>query len=188
MMVTPMMTRRTVLGAGAALTAMVCAAGFAAEGATVRHRPAPRSIDALLVDETIAMPRRMVEFIRATRRTLPVVGVQLDAAAHVGLMRVLDTSRTVIGLSSGATLFCLERLGWDRGFRLTERNQWCASDLDDDAGLRAIAAFPGGTHSSGASAARLVHAYRPSRADGALHAWVMQKSARPLARQIRGEV
>jgi hypothetical protein len=188
MMVTPMMTRRTVLGAGAALTAVACAAGFPAYGGTVRHRREPRSIDALLVDETVAMPRHVAEFIRASGRTMPVVGIQLDAAGHVRLMRVLDTSRIVIGLSSGATLFCLERLGWDRGYRLTERNQWCAGEPDDAAALFEIAAFPGGTPSSGPSAALLVHDYRPSRADRALHAWVMRKSARPLARQDRGEV
>lgn len=183
-----MLTRRTVLGAGAALTAVACTASFAAYGASARYRRDARSIDALLVDETVEMPRRMAEIVNATSRTLPVVRVRLDAAAHAGMMRVLDTSHTLIGLSSGATLFCLERLGWDHGFRLTERSQWCASDLDDDACRLDVAAFFRRTHSPAASAALRVHAYRPSRADGALHAWVMQRSARPQVRRDRVEV
>ena len=54
---------------------------------------------------------------------MPVVEVRLDAAGQAGLMRVLDKSHGIVGISSGATLFCLERIAWDHGFRLTGRSQ-----------------------------------------------------------------
>ena len=173
-----MLTRRTVLGAGLAFVAVACAAGFGAYGPNARRRREARAIDSLLFDETIEMPSQMAAFIKASRRTLPVVGIRLDAAAHLGLMRVLDKSQAIIGISSGATLFCLERVAWDHGFRLTGRSQRCASDLGDNACQQDVAAFLNGTHPSAASPSRLARAYRPSRADGTLHAWVMQKSVR----------
>lgn len=126
------------------------------------------------------MPRQMAAFIKASSRTLPVVGIQLDAAAHAGLMRVLDKSQAIVGISSGATLFCVERIAWDHGFRLTERSQQCADDLTDDAFRRDVAAFLSRSHAPAASPSPLARAYRPSRADGTLHAWVMQKSAREV--------
>ena len=138
----------------------------------------------LLIDETIEMPRQMAAFIKASRQRLPVLGIQLDAAAHAGLMRVLNSSRAIVGISSGATLFCLERLAWDHGFRLRGRSQWCASEPGDEAFSQDLAAML-----SGASAGPLAScAYRPSRADATLHAWVIHKSARPPVVQDRREV
>jgi hypothetical protein len=130
----------------------------------------------------------MAAFIKATRRTLPVVEIQLDAAAQPGLRRLLDTSHAIVGLSSGATLFCLERIAWDHGFRLTGRSQRCAIDPGDDASRQDVAAFLSGAHPPATSPSLLGRAYRPSRADGMLHAWVMQKTASPQLRQGRREV
>jgi hypothetical protein len=178
-----MMTRRTAVGAGLAVAAVACAARLGAYEAAAR-RGQTRSIDVLLIDETIEMPRQMAAFIEASRQRLPVLGIQLDAAAHAGLMRVLNSSRAIVGISSGATLFCLERLAWDHGFRLRGRSQWCASEPGDQAFGQDMAALL-----SGASAAPLATcAYRPSRADATLHAWVMHKSARPPVLQDRREV
>jgi hypothetical protein len=183
-----MLTRRTVVGAGLVIASVACTAGFGACGPTARrHRRAP-PIDALLIDDSLEMPRQMASFIKATRQTLPVLEIQLDAAAQPGLRRVLDTSHAIVGISSGATLFCLERIAWDHGFRLTGRTQRCAGNPGDDACRQDVAAFLSGAHPPAASPALLARAYRPSRADAMLHAWVMQKSGRPQLRQGRREV
>jgi hypothetical protein len=160
---------------------MACApvtlgSAFATPGPAARsRRDAPR-IDALFIDETIELPRPMAAFASASRQSLPVVGLSLDAAAHAGLGRVLAASNALVGLSCGATLFCLERIAWDHGFRLVERRQQLSGNAADDTCLRAVCEYLGATASAAAGAeARLVRSYRPSRADGLLHAWLMQK-------------
>jgi hypothetical protein len=184
------MTRRTVLRSGAAIAAVACTAGFGAYDPFARNRRETQSIDALCVDETIVMPSQLAAFIKAGSRTVHVIGIRLDAAAHAGLLRVLDQSQTIAGISSGATLFCLERIGWDHGFRLTGRSQRCAGDFGDDVCRLDVVEFLGGAgvHGYAASALPIARAYRPSRADGTLHAWVMQKSARGQLSPARGEV
>ncbi len=57
----------------------------ASYGPTRAAPPEARSIDALLIDESIEMPRQMAAFIRASGWELPVVAIQLDAAAQAGL-------------------------------------------------------------------------------------------------------
>lgn len=173
-----MITRRTALGSGLAFASVACVAGSNAYAATAQRRREDRLIDALLIDENIEMPQQLAAFIEASKRTMPVFGVQLDAAAHSGLRRVLETSQAIIGISSGATLFCLERIAWDHGFRLTGRNQRCADDLGHGACRQDVAAFLSVAHRSSASPLPLVRAYRPSSVDTTLHAWTMQKSGR----------
>jgi hypothetical protein len=179
-----MVTRRTVVGAGLAFASVACA-GFGAYGPTARPRREARSIDALLIDESLEMPRQMAAFIDASTRALPIVGIQLDAAGEAALRRVLDKSHAIVGISSGATLFCLERIAWDHGFRLTRRSQHFASDPGDDAWRQDVAAYLSGTHTPAASPSALARAYRPSRADGILHASVMQKSSSQFRQQRR---
>ena len=174
-----MLTRRTVLGAGLAFTAATCTTAFGAEDPTARRRREARIIDALLIDETIEMPHPMSTCIGAAKRTMPVVGIQLDAPSHAGLMDVLNKSQGIVGISSGATLFCLERFAWDHGFRLTERIQRCSDDPGEDTGWQEVAALLGGAHPLAAGSSSVVRAYRPSREDGTLHAWAMQKHAGP---------
>lgn len=182
-----MITRRTALGAGLAFASMACAAGFGAYGPTARRGREARSIDALLIDESLEMPRQTAAFIKASRRTLPVFGIHLDAAAQTPLARVLTESHAIVGVSSGATLFCLERIAWDHGFRLTARREQCASNAGDDACRQDVAAFLGETQADPTSPSPLVRVYRPSRADGMLHAWVMRKSS-PQLRPHRQEI
>jgi len=181
-----MVTRRTAVGTGLAFTAMAWTAGFGAYGATARRSGEARSIDALLIDEGIEAPREMAAIIKANSRAMPVVGIQLDAAGQAGLMRVLDRSYAIVGVSSGATLFCLERIAWDHGFRLMGRSQWRAGAPGDETGQQDVAAFLSGVHLLASSPSTLARDYRPSRADGLLHAWIMHKSS-PQFRQLRRE-
>ena len=176
-MIRARITRRTLLGAGAALTAMGGTAAFGSNGPSAGGRGDAPSIDALLIDETIGMPGSMTAFIEASRRSLPVIGIRLDAAGHGGLLGVLERSRVIAGISSGATLFCLERIAWDRGFRLTRRSERGAADLGEDCSPREVAAFLGGAHDPDARPLPLACAYRASRVDGTLHAWAMRQCA-----------
>jgi len=180
-----MITRRTALGAGLALTAVAGTAGFSAYATAASGDGAV--IDALLIDETMDMPGPVAVLIEARPRTVPTIGISLEADAHARLMQVLGSSRSIAGISSGATLFCVERLGWDHGFRLTARHEQRVGDPIGGAFREDAAAFLAGSSASAASSPALVRAYRPSRADGVLHAWVMQKSDRPQFRQNRGE-
>ena len=177
----PMMTRRTALAAALSFASMavVSAARSAAfDNTDARRRAATRAIDALLVDETIELPGPMAAFVETRRRTLPVVGVRLDAAAHAGLKRVLGGSRAIVGVSSGATLFCLERIAWDHGFRLTGRSERSVTASGCDALRRDVDALLAGARLPATGPSPVVRAYRPSRVDGTLQAWVMHKSAR----------
>jgi hypothetical protein len=182
-----MVNRRTVVGAGLAFASLAFTAGFIAHGPTVRPRREARSIDALLVDESLEMPLQIAAIIKTSSQALPVVAIQLDAAGQAGLRSVLDKSHVILGISSGATLFCLERIAWDHGFRLTGRSQGRASDPDHEC-RQDVAAFLSGAHPPTASPSLLARAYRPSRVDGLLHAWLMQKSASPQLRQGRRDV
>ena len=133
------------------------------------------------------MPRDIAALITGGRWRFPVVAIQLDAAAYARLMHVLDNSLVIVGISSGATLFCLERIAWDHGFRLTARSQRCAGD-PSLACRQDVAAFLGGMQPHVANTSLLTRTYQPSRVDGTLHAWVMKKSARPQFRQGPREV
>jgi hypothetical protein len=173
-----MLTRRTAIGAGIAFASLSSATGVSLLRPLSQRRREARSIDALFVDETVDMPSGVAAFLKGHGPTLPVVGLRLDAATHAGLRRILDQSSVIAGISSGASLFCLERIAWDHGFRLTERGEHCAGSLDDDAAPQSLVAVLGGTNPTGVGISAVDRAYRPSRADGTLHIWSMQTTAR----------
>lgn len=185
-----MVTRRTALGAGMALATVVSAGGLAAYGPIARQRGEDGSIDALLIDDSIDMPGDVGAIIKARKAPPSVVSIRLDAAAQAGLRRVLQQSQAIVGVSSGATLFCLERIAWDYGFRLTARTQRPSLDLGNKAFLMDVAGFLDGAGQPATNPSALVRAYRPSRADaatGTLHAWTMQKSDGSQLHQRRKE-
>jgi len=99
----------------------------------------------------------------------------------------MEDSHAIAGISSGAALFCLERIAWDHGFRLTGRIQRFANGLDGDTPWQDVAAFLRVVLPLAAGSSALARDYRPSRSDGIVHAWVMEKSS-PQFRQGRREV
>jgi hypothetical protein len=145
----------------------------------------PHAIDAMLIDGGVAMPALVSKVIQARGRAIPIIDIYLDGAGHGPLQRVLSQSQTIVGVSTGATLFCLERIAWDHGFRLTAHHQQSSCDLDGDACHQNVTAFLNGAYGGGASPPP--RAYRGSRADGTLHAWTMRKSARSYISQDRRE-
>jgi hypothetical protein len=183
-----MMTRRTILSAGLVFTATACTTAFGAADPTESRRREARAIDALLIDETIEIPEEISELVEASRRRLPVVGIQLDAASHAELMSVLQQSQVIVGVSSGATLFCLERMAREHGLRLTERHQRCASDSVGNPCWRDVANLLSMAHPLAVNPSPNVGAYRPSRMDGMLHVWTMQRYADPQFNHGRQEL
>jgi len=167
-------TRRTALGAGLAFASLACFDRVGAHGSSAQPG---LPIDVLLVDQTIAMPAAIVRSIECRSPALRVVDVRLDAAGRSRLQRTLEASQVVAGISSGATLFCLERIAWDHGLRLSARSEQDPDSQEAEAFRRMVAAFLSGAALKSASCSPLAEAYRPSRADGTLHAWAMLKSA-----------
>jgi hypothetical protein len=174
-----MLTRRAVLGLGLAVGGLACTQVWGRSAPTVGHLDELRAVDALLVDETMEMPEPLATLLGADVAGVPIVGIHLDAASHKGVMAVLQNSQTVLGFSSGATLFCLERMAWEHGFRLTERHEQCAGEPFDDACLHDLSAVLSGRHRFAADASVGVRDYRPSRVDQVIHAWVLQKKPGP---------
>lgn len=133
----------------------------------------------MLIDDRLTMPPQLAAFVAARARTLPVVDIRLDAGGHAALNRVLTDSHVIVGISSGATLFCVERIAWDHGYRLTARTQRCHTDFGtDDVCRQDVVAFLNDAHPFTAPSAALAAAYRPSLDDGTLHAWAMRRDAR----------
>lgn len=173
-MIAPPMTRRTAMGTGLALLSVVGTAHVGVYGRTA----ASEGSDALLIDGGIAMPQPVTAFIEACRQATSVVEIRLDAAAYSQLKHIFSESRVITGVTSGATLFCLERIAWDHGFRLTARTQRSDCNLDSKACARAVTEFLAGAYPAAMHSLPAIGTYRPSQMDGTLHAWTMHKSAR----------
>jgi hypothetical protein len=174
-------TRRSAIGAGlafasVAIASVACPVAVGAPAAP--RRAGMRPIDALFVDETIELPGPVAGFIDASRHRVAVVGIRLDAASHAGLLRLLDASHAIAGVSCGATLFCLERIAWDRGLRLAGRSGRMACAPGCDALRGDVDALLGGARLAVDDTPGAVRAYRPSRVDGTLHAWLMHRPGR----------
>jgi hypothetical protein len=181
-----MITRRTALGIGITFASAAFASSFEAYAAPPSIHPQP--IDALLVDKSVPLPRQIAAYIDARRHMLPVVAIDLDATGYNDLMELLNKSGVIAGISSGAALFCLERLAWNHGFRLTGRSPQCLSTLNAQICQQDIAAFLLAAHSPDAPHSSETCLYRPSHTDDTLHAWVMRKIASGHYRQTSGVV
>jgi hypothetical protein len=106
---------------------------------------------------------------------MPVIDLRFDAAAYAGLHQILATDSAIAGISSGAALFCLERIAWDHGFRLVGRIERRADDIAHAGSPRDLAQFLGGLDATSQRGSVTSSGYRPSRTDGLLHAWAMQR-------------
>jgi hypothetical protein len=170
-----LMTRRTAIGTGLVAMSLGTVAGAAI-------RSAERPFGALLVDENAVLPDQLTAFVKLQSRTIPVVSVRLDAAGYAGVKRAFTRYQSVLGISCGSTLFCLERIAWDHGLRLTGRSEHCRDNQDNDACRSDLAAMLGGMQPSAGGASSGVRAYQPSRVDGTLHIWSLRKSTVALPR------
>ena len=158
-----LMTRRSVIGTGLAALSVAATTGA--------HRRIARQFDVLLVDSGIALPNPAAAFVEAQRKLVPVVDVQLDAAGYARVKAVLGRHQAALGISSGATLFCLERIAWDCGYRLSGHGKHSLGDMPDEPSRRReLASMLNGQLSP-------ARGYQPSQADGVLHFWSIARPA-----------
>jgi hypothetical protein len=109
----------------------------------------------------------------------------------IELKPIFNSALMIAGISSGATLFCLERIAWDHGYRITRRSEHefkaiAANALKNDATVVALAdAIIGNKPETFAKAiAPASRAYRPSMTDDTLHAWIMQPTVTSKQRTV----
>ncbi len=175
-MLVPLMTRRTALQAALALATAAVRPTAALSDEALQpgsiHRHAV-SLDGLFIDETIQLSGTLLDWLYAARHTLPVVGVRLDARSHESLQQALSSGRTFLGCSTGATLFCLERMAWEHRLRLTDRRTLPIAQLNLQTLRQTVATVVDERPSHVASPVTAVRTYRPSRTDGLLHIWLM---------------
>lgn len=180
-----MATRRDVLGSGLATAAVLGCAGISAAGVAPigRRVPSQGEVRALMVGEGIVLPDDLRVDPTAARRQIPIIPVGLAHSGYYELKRVLDRYGAVAGLSSGGSLFCIERIAWGHGMRLTRLHSYQASAEDRARHARAVSRLL-----SPAEPASRVPSYRPSQTDGLVHAWIMENSGSPQAdRQLAQE-
>jgi hypothetical protein len=181
-------TRREVLRAGLALASISGAIGLDAAFAATAGKdqlglPKP---GAIVLDEDLEMSAALVRFLQSRKPDLPLLALRLDSTTSTQLKPIFNSAPVIAGLSSGATLFCLERIAWDHGYRISRRSEHLldsvtanAADndatvarladaiIDDEPALFATAIDPAG------------RAYRPSMTDRTLHSWILQMTATP---------
>ncbi len=177
-----MMTRRETLGAGLVAVAAVVSPVLAAMPASAAPGVAPLRLDALLLDGGIALPTPVAALVEAHGPTTTIAPLRLDAAGFADVARLLRRSTVVAGISSGASLFCLERIAWDSGFRLTSHIALSATDATFDECRRELAPMLRGQVPAAGDRAAIRH-YAPSRTDGIVHLWMLHKPARNALRQ-----
>lgn len=172
-----MATRREVLGAGLAVGATLVSSGAAwiLDDPVTERGPIRRAAQALLVSESIALPPGLDSLAAPHSSLVPVIRVGLAQGAYRELKRVLDRHEVIAGLSTGASLFCIERIAWDHGLRLMRLQQLDGPACDWRSLARPAMAL---IHPAREDVALKpgVSAYCPSRSDGIVHGWILQKA------------
>jgi len=187
-----MVTRREVLGAGVALASISSAIGLnSAYGASaVKDHTGLPKVDTLVLDEGLGVSTTVADVLHHRTPDLSLFTLGLDAVTSIRLKHLFNSAQVIAGISSGATLFCLERIAWDYGYRITRRSEHefsaKANALENDATVLALAdkIISNKPESFAAAIAPTTRAYRPSRTDDTLHAWIMQTTVTAKNRTV----
>jgi len=188
-----MITRREVLGAGVALTAVsgVIGLNFASTASEVSDQNDLMKVRALILDEGISVSTKLVASLRTRTPNLELLTSGLDSFTSIELKRIFNSGVTIAGISSGATLFCLERIAWDYGYRITRRSEheFNVGIVDAHGMDSMILALANSIMSNkpeflAAASATSNRAYRPSRSDDTLHAWIVQTAVTSKNRTV----
>ena len=89
----------------------------------------------------------------------------------------------VIGISSGATLFCVERIAWDSGLRIARRSQHGCDQASDLAGIRELAAALDGACPALPGHLAALATLQPAHGDNTLHIWTLRGGPGSSAKQ-----
>jgi hypothetical protein len=127
----------------------------------------------LLIDETVTLPDRLAAFVADWRRLQPVSPLSLDASGYNALRRTMAEYSQIIGIGSGATLFCVERIAWDCGLRIAWRSQHGCNQAGDSAGIRELAAALDGACPAPTGQLAALATLQPAHGDGTLHIWTL---------------
>jgi hypothetical protein len=188
-----MLTRREVLGAALVFATVSGAIGLnsACRVRAVKDPTALPKVGAMVLDEDLAVSTTLVDFLRNRNPDLSFRTIGLDSFASIELKHLFNSAQMIAGISSGATLFCLERIAWDYGYRITRRsehefNAKAANALENDATVVALAEkiISNKPESFAAGIAPTSRGYRPSRADDTLHVWIMQTAVTSKKRTV----
>jgi len=188
-----MVTRREVLGVGLAFASVSGAIGLysATKARPVKDQTGLPKVGAMLVDEHLGIAALLVYFFQNRKPDLPFLTLRLDSFASTELKPIFNSVQVIAGISSGATLFCLERIAWDHGYRMTRRSEHeftatAATASANDATILALAdaIVSNRPESFAAAIAPASRAYRPSMTDDTLHAWIMQRAVTSKQRTV----
>jgi hypothetical protein len=192
-----MVTRREVLGAGVALASVSGAIGLGSANrvSAVTDQAGLPKVGAMVLDESLSVSSSVADVLHRRQHGLCLLTIGLDASRSIELKQLFNKSQIIAGLSSGATLFCLERIAWDYGYRVTRRSEYefnanAADALANDATVLALAdkLFSSQPAFFAAALAPSNRTYRPSMADDTLHAWIMQPAVTSKNRTVCPEI
>jgi hypothetical protein len=179
--ITRRVTRREVLGAGLAFASISGAIGLNStyRVSAVKDQVVLPKVGTLVLDEGLGVSTSLVDVLHHRTPDLSFLTLGLDAVTSIELKHLFNSAQTIAGLSSGATLFCLERIAWDYGYRITRRSEHAFSANaanENDATVLALAnkIITNKPEAFATAIAPTNRAYRPSRADDTLHAWIME--------------
>jgi hypothetical protein len=188
-----MVTRREVLGAGLAFASISGAIGLNStyRVSAVKDQVVLPKVGTLVLDEGLGVSTSLVDVLHHRTPDLSFLTLGLDAVTSIELKHLFNSAQVIAGISSGATLFCLERIAWDYGYRVTRRSEHvfnanAANVLENDATVLALAdkIIDNKPESFAAAIAPTNRAYRPSRSDDTLHAWIMQTAVTSKKRTV----
>lgn len=188
-----MVTRREVLGAALALATFSGAIGLNSirRMGAVKDQSGLPTLDAIMLDEGLGVSTALVDLLHNRQPEPPLLTIRLDSFASIELKHIFNSAQVIAGISSGATLFCLERIAWDYGYRITRRsehqfNARTPNALENDATVLALAdkIMSNRPESFAAALAPASRAYRPSSVDDTLHAWIMQTAVTSKKRRV----
>ena len=116
-----MTNRREFLQTGVTLSALPMMGGQAVAGQVPAASLRPRDLHCFIFDASFADARTVAAYAEQRAPLHPVDG-DLTALWYDVLDKPLrESPRAIAGITTGDALFVLERLGWDRGLKVTYR-------------------------------------------------------------------
>ena len=174
-----MITRREILTAGAifgSLLPTTTAAFFddANLAATSSEHTTPSPpISAFLMDDEVEASARFAKVLRVKLQGVTVLPATLDSKFYSELNVLLSSHRLIGGITTGAALFCLERIAWNRGLRLVWRRNFLHEATGHSTIPFAVLTRSFSGDSQALTPSNPIRSYRPSRSDQLVHAWIL---------------
>ena len=174
-----MLTRREVLTAGALFGSLVPLTTLAlfddakSEATSFADTMALPPISALLTDYEVDESSRCAQDLRTQLQGITILPATLDAKFYGELNMLFRSHRSIGGITTGAALFCLERIAWDHGLRLAWRRSFTLAATGHDALPFPMLARSFTGDSRALTPSNPIRGYRNSRSDRLIHAWIL---------------